>query len=98
MKKLCAALLVVGKRRVTIMAQPTPEALARAFHETYERLAPSFGYETRRDSAVPWEQVPEANRRLMIAVCAELLDTVLARPPAARASQPQRKNQPKPQP
>lgn len=44
------------------------EQLARLFHETYERLAPSFGYETRKDSAVPWEQVPERNKRLMIAV------------------------------
>jgi hypothetical protein len=49
------------------------EALARAFHETYERLAPSFGYETRRASAVPWEDVPSANRELMIAVAGDLL-------------------------
>ena len=27
-----------------------PEQLARRFHETYERLAPSFGYETRPDT------------------------------------------------
>src|SRR5690606_30523011 len=26
------------------------EALARRFHETYERLAPSFGYETRTET------------------------------------------------
>lgn len=44
------------------------EQLARLFHETYERLAPNFGYETRPDSAVPWEDVPERNKRLMIAV------------------------------
>lgn len=44
------------------------EQLARLFHETYERLAPSFGYVTRKDSAVPWEQVPDRNKRLMIAV------------------------------
>jgi hypothetical protein len=70
--------------------QPTPEELARAFHETYERLAPSFGYETRRESAVPWEAVPEANKNLMIAVCAELLGTVLNRPPRASASRAKR--------
>lgn len=46
------------------------ESLARRFHEAYERLAPSFGYETRKASAVPWESVPEANRKLMIATCA----------------------------
>lgn len=44
------------------------EQLAKLFHETYERLAPSFGYETRQDSAVPWEDVPDRNKRLMIAV------------------------------
>ncbi len=53
----------------------TAEAIARAFHDHYERLAPDFGYKTREASAVPWEDVPEANRRLMIAtaaaVCAE---------------------------
>jgi hypothetical protein len=63
--------------------QPTAEELARAFHETYERLAPDFGYETRRESAVPWEQVPENNKNLMIAVCGELLKGVLA-PPAPK--------------
>jgi hypothetical protein len=50
-----------------------PERLARAFHEAYEGLAPSFGYETREDSAKPWDQVPEQNRSLMIAVCAKLI-------------------------
>jgi hypothetical protein len=74
------------------MARPTPEELARAFHETYERLAPKFGYETRRESAVPWEEVPEANRKLMIAVCEELVDRVLATPvPKPR---PQNRQQP----
>jgi hypothetical protein len=44
------------------------EQLAKLFHETYERLAPTFGYETRKGSAVPWDQVPARNKRLMIAV------------------------------
>lgn len=51
----------------------TAEGLAQQFHETYERLAPSFGYETRKASAKPWSDVPEQNKRLMIAVCAEIL-------------------------
>lgn len=51
----------------------TAEALAKRFHETYERLAPDFGYETRLDSAVPWDDVPEQNRNLMVAVAATLL-------------------------
>ena len=50
------------------------EDLARCFHETYELLAPSFGYETRKESAKPWEEVPDKNKRLMIAVCETLLD------------------------
>lgn len=49
------------------------ETLAQRFHETYERLAPSFGYETREASAKPWADVPEQNKRLMIAVCGEIL-------------------------
>jgi len=49
------------------------EELAKRFHETYERLAPDFGYETRKASAKPWEDVPENNKQLMIAVCKELL-------------------------
>lgn len=51
----------------------TPDELAQRFHETYERLAPDFGYETRRESAVPWDDVPAGNKALMTAVCAELL-------------------------
>ncbi|HXH35242.1 MAG TPA: hypothetical protein VNJ54_12665 [Plantibacter sp.] len=49
------------------------ETLARYFHEAYERLAPSFGYETRQASAVPWGNVPEPNRKLMEAVVAEVM-------------------------
>lgn len=48
--------------------------LARRFHEAYERLAPSFGYKTRDETAVPWEDVPEANKRLMEAVVGEVCD------------------------
>ena len=56
---------------------PTGDALklAQRFHEPYERLAPSFGYETREASAKPWADVPENNRQLMTAVCAEILRT-----------------------
>jgi len=50
------------------------EQIAREFHQTYERLAPSYSYETREESAVPWEDVPAANKALMIAVCRELLE------------------------
>ncbi|GAC1618270.1 MAG: caspase family protein [Ktedonobacteraceae bacterium] len=52
---------------------PDAESVAKLFHETYERLAPTFGYETREATRVSWESVPERNKRLMIATTAELL-------------------------
>lgn len=52
---------------------PAAVLIARQFHETYERLAPAFGYTTREESAVPWDEVPERNRKLMIAVVEHLL-------------------------
>jgi hypothetical protein len=51
----------------------TAEELAAAFHEAYERLAPEYGYGTRKATAVPWSDVPDPNRSLMIAVAGELL-------------------------
>ena len=47
--------------------------IAKAFHEAYESLAPDYGYKTREASAVPWEDVPEQNRRLMLATVERLL-------------------------
>lgn len=61
------------------------EALAQRFHETYERLAPSFGYETREASAKPWADVPDQNKRLMIAVCGEILAALAAENEGLRA-------------
>ena len=46
------------------------ETLARRFHEAYERLAPSFGYETRTETRHFDPTTP--NGRLMIAVCDEV--------------------------
>ena len=55
------------------------EAIARGFHERYERLAPEHGYATREASAKPWEDVPEQNKGLMVAVVRALLaDGVIA--------------------
>ena len=53
------------------------EDIAKLFHQTYERLAPDFGYETRRESAVPWEDVPENNRRLMTATVRGVVDELV---------------------
>ena len=44
--------------------------LAIKFHDTYERLAPQFGYETRKDTKI--FDPDSANGKLMIAVCGEL--------------------------
>lgn len=46
--------------------------LATLFHETYERLAPDFGYETRRETRQFDPDSP--NGKLMIAVCKEILE------------------------
>jgi hypothetical protein len=67
----------VTLRASSLLAEPSlAEGLARRFHETYERLAPHFNYETRPESAVAWEDVPEANRRLMVATCEAIFDEV----------------------
>lgn len=50
-----------------------PGKLAEKFHDIYEKLAPSFGYNTKKASAVEWCNVPVQNKKLMIATCAELL-------------------------
>ena len=50
------------------------ELIAQDFHETYERLAPYHGYETREASAKSWADVPEQNKALMVAVVRSLLE------------------------
>ena len=58
------------------MNPPTSAAdlIAGVFHATYETLAPEHGYETRKESAVAWEDVPENNRALMIHTVQNMLD------------------------
>ena len=54
------------------MAQTLEEVeLAILFHNTYERLAPSFGYETRLDTKS--FEINTPNGMLMIAVCKEII-------------------------
>lgn len=50
--------------------------LARVFHDTYERLAPEFGYETRKETRAFDPDSP--NGRLMLAVVAEVAALVAA--------------------
>ncbi len=60
----------------------TDEDIAELFHTTYERLAPAHGYKTREASAVPWMDVPENNRTLMIAVAREVRAALFGAPNA----------------
>lgn len=55
------------------------EHVAKAFHESYENLAPKFNYETRKASAVAWDDVPENNKQLMIAVVESLINDGIIR-------------------
>ena len=50
--------------------------LAQKFHEVYERLAPKFSYETRKETRQFDPTTP--NGRLMVAVCGELLQPAVA--------------------
>lgn len=61
-------------QRLEGRAQSDAEFVAQAFHEAYEELAPLHGYKTREASAVPWDEVPEANKSLMVNVAHHLLD------------------------
>ena len=54
--------------------------LAIFFHDTYERLAPQFGYVTRLETLVFDPTTP--NGRLMVAVCYEVLEHLVALTPA----------------
>lgn len=76
-RKVCESLNEIDKALAQAKVDDgeiiTPESLAQFFHETYERLAPDFGYKTREASAKPWDTVPEQNKQLMIAVCREVL-------------------------
>lgn len=56
------------------------EKVAKAFHETYERLAPAFGYKTRSETALSWSDIPLPYKDLMVAVAKELIDSGLLLP------------------
>jgi hypothetical protein len=59
-----------------VKQQILPEDLAIMFHETYEDLAPSYGYETRPETRKFDAQ--SNNGRLMIAVCKYILQELNA--------------------
>lgn len=55
-------------------ADMTAEDLARFFHDTYESLAPGFGYETRKDTRD--FKADSNNGKLMIAVAGKVLEKI----------------------
>jgi len=48
------------------LTEETVMAVAKHFHETYERLAPRYNYVTRPESSVSWSEVPHENKSLMV--------------------------------
>ena len=52
----------------------SPLELAELFHNTYEKLAPAFSYNTRKDTKVFDKE--SANGKLMIAVCKVILQSL----------------------
>ena len=61
----------VNKKPAAPKQSPEAKALALLFHNTYEELAPSFGYETRKDTKK--FKPTSANGKLMVAVAERVL-------------------------
>ena len=61
------------------------EQLARLFHNTYEELAPVYGWETQLESRTAWEDVPERNKKLMVATAERVLARIEPLEAALRA-------------
>lgn len=55
---------------------PDAEALARRFHEIYERLATIAGYETRMETRL--FNLKSPNGKLMVLVCEEIRKSLLS--------------------
>ena len=54
----------------------SPEQLAELFHETYERLAPAFGWKTKKGCHCKFAELPQRNKALMIATCQTVLNAL----------------------
>lgn len=50
------------------------ELIAKRFHEVYEDLAPSMGWETQERSRKSWEELPTENKWLMVKVVDQLME------------------------
>jgi len=52
---------------------PSPEELARYFHDTSERLAPRYLFDTGPHEPTKWMKLPSHHRQLMIETCRRVL-------------------------
>jgi hypothetical protein len=68
------------------VGRPDVDAAAKLFHDTYERLAPQYGWKTQAASAVTWEALPTNQRELMVRVVNVVLDDIGYNRPAPVAS------------
>jgi hypothetical protein len=69
-----------GDASAIVGGMTNAERIARSFHEAYESLAPSHGYETREASAKPWDEMPEQNKALMVGTVQRLLHEGIIEP------------------
>lgn len=56
------------------MKHEDADRIAKEFHDAYESIAPLFGYVTAAESAVPWDEVPQSNKNVVIATVKYLVD------------------------
>ncbi len=52
------------------------ERVARLFHYFYEMFAPFEGWETREETRKAWDDLPGANRLLMLRTVAAVIDEI----------------------
>jgi hypothetical protein len=70
---------MTARNDTTNVYEAQVESIARAFHDSYEKQADEHGWKPQDKTRVAWEDLPEQNRSLMIAVVRELLrDGVIA--------------------
>lgn len=63
------------------------EQIAMLFHDTYERLGPSFGWDTQQRCKREWADLPPENKHLMVATCKEVRALLAAQPTGARGEE-----------
>lgn len=56
------------------------ETIARAFHNTYEAQADFYGWETQEATRTAWDDLPTANKALMLSVVDTLITTAVIVP------------------